>query len=300
MASVGGEQADVGVEAGGGRVVVAGADVGVEPHARRLVAHDERDLAVHLEVGEPYEMWTPASSSLRAQLDVVRLVEAGRQLDDDGDLLALGGGGHQCLEDRRVGRGAVQRLLDREHLRVVRGLLDEADDGRVERLVGVVHQQVALAQRLPQPPGVVLEAGEARRHGGREARERQLLDVERGELHQVGGVDEVIDLDHVGLVEFELVEQHLAVQRGQAGGAFEGDGVGEAAALDLRLDQLAEVLGGLAGGFRPRRCAGRARGASRGPRRQRRAGRGARRSPPRAARSARRRGRGSAGGWAAP
>ena len=38
------------------------------------------------------------------------------------------------------------------------------------------------------------------------------LDVERRELHQVRRIDEVLHLDHVGLVEFEFVEQQLAVE----------------------------------------------------------------------------------------
>ena len=132
-------------------------------------------------------------------------------------------------------------------MRVARRLLDEAHHGRVEGLVRVVDQQVALAQRLPQPP-VLLDVREVLRDGRREPGEHQPLDVERRELHQVRRVDEVLHLDHVGLVEFEFVEQQLAMEWRQPRRAFERDGVGEAPPLDLALDQLAQVLGGLAGG----------------------------------------------------
>ena len=44
----------------------------------------------------------------------------------------------------RVAAGAVERLLDREHVGVVGGARDELDH-RVERVVGVVEEDVALA-----------------------------------------------------------------------------------------------------------------------------------------------------------
>ena len=48
-----------------------------------------------------------------------------------------------ALHDRRVAAGAVERLLDREHVGIVGGARDEIDDA-VERLVRVMQQHVAL------------------------------------------------------------------------------------------------------------------------------------------------------------
>ena len=48
----------------------------------------------------------------------------------------------------RVAGGAVERLLDREHVRVGRGLLDEPLHAGRERVVGVVQQHV-VAPRSP-------------------------------------------------------------------------------------------------------------------------------------------------------
>ena len=51
----------------------------------------------------------------------------------------------QRAHDRRVlARGAVERRLDREHLRIFGGLLHELHD-RIERFVRMVQQDVAFA-----------------------------------------------------------------------------------------------------------------------------------------------------------
>ena len=80
-------------------------------------------------------------------LDVVRLVEARLDFDDGGDLLAVDRRLAQRRDDGRVAARAVQRDLDREHLRIARGALHQFDD-RLEAVVGVMQEHVALAQRL--------------------------------------------------------------------------------------------------------------------------------------------------------
>ena len=54
------------------------------------------------------------------------LVEAGLDFDQCDDLLAGLGRVDQRVDDRRVARRAVQSLLDRQHIWVGGGLLDEA------------------------------------------------------------------------------------------------------------------------------------------------------------------------------
>ena len=71
--------------------------------------------------------------------DVRLLVEARLELDDRGDLLAALGGAHERLDDGRVAAGAVERLLDRQDIGVVRRSRDELEDA-VEGLVRVLQQ----------------------------------------------------------------------------------------------------------------------------------------------------------------
>ena len=141
-----GEEAQVGVEPRGGRVVVAGAEVDVAADAVVLAAHDQRGLAVGLEADDPVDDVDAGLLERPGLDDVVLLVEPGLELDQRRHLLAVLGGAGQGGDDRVVVGGPVERLLDRQHLRVLGRLLDELDD-RAERLVGVVDQDVVLADR---------------------------------------------------------------------------------------------------------------------------------------------------------
>ena len=131
---VGGQQPVVLVEPGGARVVVAGADVCVPPDLVALLPDHQRGLAVRLQPDQ-------AVDHVAAGL----LVEARLDLDEHHHLLAGLGGVDERVDDRRVAGGAVQRLLDGQHVRVGGGLLDEPLHARVERVVRVVYQDVAVA-----------------------------------------------------------------------------------------------------------------------------------------------------------
>ncbi len=73
-------------------------------------------------------------------VDVHALVKARLELDQSDRLLAALGRVDQSRDERRVVARAVHGLLDREHVRIRDGLLDEALDRGGEGVVGVVHQ----------------------------------------------------------------------------------------------------------------------------------------------------------------
>ena len=138
------------IQACGLRVVVAGAEVAVATQPAALLADHERGLAVRLQPDEAVDDVAAGALQRARPLDVGALVEAGLDLDEDHDLLAGLGGVDERLDDRRVTGSAVERLLDGEHVRVSRGLLDEPLHAGRERVVGVVHEDVALAQHLEE------------------------------------------------------------------------------------------------------------------------------------------------------
>ena len=141
---VAGEEAEVGVDAGRLRVVIAGGQVDVTANAVVLAAHHQGDLAVRLQADEAEDDVHAGLLQLARPDDVAFLVEAGLQLDDGGHLLAVVGGALQGPHDRRIAAGAIQRLLDGQHALVVGRRLDEIDDV-AERLVGMMDQDVAIA-----------------------------------------------------------------------------------------------------------------------------------------------------------
>jgi hypothetical protein len=89
---IAGEQAQVGVEAGGDGVVVAGAQVAVAAGDAVLVAADQHgQLAMGLEADDAVEDLHAGVFHAARPADVRGLVEAGHQLDDQRGF--LGGGG---------------------------------------------------------------------------------------------------------------------------------------------------------------------------------------------------------------
>ena len=88
----GGEEADVGVDAGGAVVVVAGGEVDVAADAVVLAADDEQHLAMGLVADDAVDDVGPGGVQRPGPSDVVALVEAGAQLHQRRHLLALAGG----------------------------------------------------------------------------------------------------------------------------------------------------------------------------------------------------------------
>jgi hypothetical protein len=143
-----GEEPQIRVEPGGVRVIVAGADVAVGADPLGFLADDQDGLRVRLEADDAVGDVRADLFQRAGPLDVLGLVEACLQLDEHRDLLAVLDRAHQGLHDGRVRRGAVQRLLDGQHLRIDRGSLHEALHAGGERMVRMVHQQVALADHV--------------------------------------------------------------------------------------------------------------------------------------------------------
>ena len=141
---------------------------------------------------------------LCGELDVVRLVKARTQLDDRRHLLARARRFDQRIDHGRVPAGSVERLLDRQHARIARGLPHELDHGR-ERVERVVQQKVALAQHLEQVRATLLHAP------GNALDEGRVLEVgpldEIHHRHQPVHVDRAVHAIQVALVELELAQQ---------------------------------------------------------------------------------------------
>ena len=241
MSGDGREQADVLVQAGGLRVVVAGADVAVAPDRRALAAHHQARLAVRLEPDQAVHHVHAGLFQCAGPLDVGLLVEARLDLDQRDDLLARLGGVDQRVDDRRVTRCAVQRLLDRQHVRIGRGLFDEALHRRGERVVRVVHQDVAVAQRGEDALGR-LPFAERRRGGGDERRVLELGPVDAVDLPQRRQVEQSGHLDDVAGVDVEFAQQQLEHVLGHVVGDLQPHRRTEPAARQFAFQRLQQIL----------------------------------------------------------
>ena len=123
---VGGQEAEVFINATGLRVVVSRSDMTVVAQHAVFVSHHEGELAVRLQADEAVHNMHASLLQLARPGDVGFLVEARLNFDEREHLFTRLGRVDQCFDDGTVARRAVQRLLDREHVRVGRGLLKES------------------------------------------------------------------------------------------------------------------------------------------------------------------------------
>ena len=141
-----GEEGNVGVNAGGNGVIIAGPEVTIVDQRADLAPHHHRELGVGLELDEAIDDLRPRPLEIPRPADVGLFVEARLELDERGDRLAGLRGLDQGSDDRAVGRGAIERLLDRDDIRIMRRLVEELNDD-VERFVGVMDDQILLPDR---------------------------------------------------------------------------------------------------------------------------------------------------------
>src|SRR4051794_36550490 len=240
---VAGQQAKVLIQPGGLRVVVARADVGVAAQSVRLLTDNHRQLAVRLQADHAVHDVAAGVLELTGPLDVRLLVEACLDLHQHQDLLAGLGRVDQCVDDRRVTAGPVQRLLDGQYVRVGGRLLDEALDAGGERVIRVVDEYVALLERVEHVRGVGgLHLRQVRMRRRDEPRVLQLGPVQAGDREQTTQVQRTGELEHLGLGDAELGQQqrlHLRVDRLLD---LEPDRRAEPAAQQLLLERREQVL----------------------------------------------------------
>ena len=170
--------------------------------------------------------------------DVRLLVEARLELDQCGNRLSRLCSLGQRLDDRRIGRGPVERLLDRDHVGVARRLLQELHDD-VETLIGMVDEQVLLADRGEAVAAVLADAlGEA----GVVGLELQIRPVDADELRKLVQANHAVDLDDLVAVDLKLAHDQAAQMVGHAGRELEPDDDAEPTLLQHRFEDTDEVL----------------------------------------------------------
>jgi len=185
-------------------------------------------------------MFASCLFELARPVDVRFLVEAGFELDDHRDLLAIERRIDEMLDDARLRRGAVERHLDRANLWVLARFAQEPLHRGAKRLVGMVQQKrFLLADRVKN----VTSSDQRRRVHRSMIRIPMLRDVEDCQLKQVAEPQEAVDLEDVSLlVEPELRRQAAAVRHFHPARDFEPNDGRKLALLELRFDQREQVV----------------------------------------------------------
>ena len=204
-----------------------------------LAPDDGRDLGMGLVVDEAIDDMGARAFQPSRLADIRGLVKARLQFHQRGHRLAAFGRVAERGDDRAVVRGAVKRLLDRQHVRVRRRLVEKADD-HVEGLIRVVEQHVLLADRREHVAVMVLHT---LRHAGREGGPLQVAAAVQHQFLQIGDADHALDLNHLIGADAKFLHDQRAQAFGRAGGDLHADHLTPAAAFQRGLEFAHKVLG---------------------------------------------------------
>ena len=198
-----GQQADIGIEPRGHRVVIPGPQVSIAPHLPvRIAPHQQAELAMRLAPHNAVEHPHPRILQLARPAYVRVLIEARHQLHHHRHFLRLRRL-NQRAENRRVLRRPVERLLHRHHRPIVRARADKVLHGRI-----IVERMVQQHIMLPQLRKQVLKR---RRRLVRAPRKRRKLQPRQRrvavQVHQPVQVHRPIGAKHLPRVELKVHPQ---------------------------------------------------------------------------------------------
>jgi hypothetical protein len=235
----GGEEAEIGIDARGHRVIVAGAEVAVGAVMLALAAHHHRYLGVGFPVEEAIDHLHAGAFELGGPQQVLLLVEAGLQFDHCRYRFAGFGRRDEGGDHRRLLAGAVQCLLDRHHIGIGRRLAQEIDH-HLEAFVGMVDDDVLLADRREAITVMFEDAFGIARRERRELEVGAVLVEDRG---QPGDADQPARLVDQRVIETQLVAQQLLRRRLEIVLQLEHDHLAAPPPLDCGAIIADEVFG---------------------------------------------------------
>ena len=137
----------VGVDLRGARVVIAGGQVAVAPELLALTTGEQHHLGMGFKAHHAIQDLRSNGLQHLGPVDVGFLVKPRLELNHHRHLLATAHGFTQQIHQGRIGAGAVNGLLDREHVRVMHRLAQKGQHS-VETFKRLVDEYVALAKLL--------------------------------------------------------------------------------------------------------------------------------------------------------
>ena len=147
-----------------------------------------------------------AALELLRPVDVQRFVEPRLHFDEDRYVLACSGSVQQRVGDLRGPARSIQCELDGGHVRIIRGLHDEALRRLLERVVRMMHEYVALVEHVEHRPVGFDRLG---------LLERLVVQLGQRELRELGHcsqVDQPVCIEDVRWVDGNTLAALLAPQ----------------------------------------------------------------------------------------
>ena len=220
-------------------MIIAGADMAVADQRSALAPHHHRKLRVGLQFDEAEHDLRAGALEVARPANIRLLVEARLELDQRGHRLARFRRLDERAHDRTVGRRAIERLLDRDDIGIVRRLVEELHDD-VERFVRMMDDEILLPDRGEAIAAVLAHPfGEARVIG----REFELRTIDRDELRQFVERQHAFDQHHARRHDVDVAGDEGAQRLGHARLDLQADDDAAPSALQRAFVKTDEILG---------------------------------------------------------
>ncbi len=219
-------------------MIIAGAKVRIAPEMPAFAPQHQGHLGMRLEADDAIDHMRAGLLQRCGPADIGLLVEPRQKLHHGSDFLACPRGIDECLQQGGVMAGAVHSLLDRHHVRVLRRLLDEIDNGG-EGLIRMVQQDIAIADRAEHIRLVQQCLWQPRT-------ERRILKIRTVDLvrhlQQAHQVDRSVNAEHVRIIQAELFLQEVGHLRRAVASHLQPHRSAEMPLRQLALQGFAQIL----------------------------------------------------------
>ena len=192
-----------------------------------------------LHMGEAIDDMRARPFQTAALQDVRGLVKAGFQFHKGRDRLAVLGSLAQSRDDGAVVAGAIQGLLDRQHIGIARRLFQKADH-HVEGLVRVMQQHVLL------PDGgehVAVMVQHAFRNARLERRPQQVGALGQHQFLQVGNPEQATQFHHLVAFDAQFFHDQRFQIRRRTGGKLQADHLAPAPTFQRGFKLAHQIFG---------------------------------------------------------
>ena len=187
---IGGEIGQIGVNFRGGGVIIAGADMAIGPKLAILLADDLAEFRVrfHVELGQAVDDMHAGLFELLGPFEVGQFIETRHHFDHHGHAFAGLASLPQRLHDGRFFRCPVERPLDRDHIRIGRGL-PQILQNDIEGFIGVMDDDVLCGYRRE---AIVVVLGDAFGEADFEGLVEKIGAVAHDDLGNIGDREEPV------------------------------------------------------------------------------------------------------------
>lgn len=148
---IAGEERQVGVNLGRDRVIISSTVVDVWTETAAFLTDDKRHLRVGFQFDEAVNDLHAGALQVPGPSNVALFVEAGLELDERGDGFSRFRCCNQCFDNRRILACPVQRLLDRDDIRIGCRLPDKLDH-HIEAFIRVMDRMSFCRIAAKQSP----------------------------------------------------------------------------------------------------------------------------------------------------